>query len=98
MEGVDMSAIREALARRQNGQLGGGGVPMQAQMSQDGGLPPQPAPLPTPTGSELPQQVQQGSPVQQGALQAGQKAQGPSFDPETRDLAKSLIQKLLKGV
>lgn len=93
---VDMSPIMEALRRRQQGQLGGGGLPMQAQVSQPqpgAGAPvQQPAPMSQPAASDLPQQVRSG------ALKSGQQAQGPQFDEETRVLAKSLVQRLLKGI
>lgn len=93
--GIDMSPILAALQRRQQGQLGGGGVPaVQQQMPA---APTQSAPQqPMPQG--MPQQVQAGGETQTGALQAGQKAQGPVFDEETRVLAKSLVQRLLKGI
>lgn len=68
---------------------GGASTPVQGQ------------PQPNASLSAMPSQVQQGGSSQQtqnGALQAGQQAQGPSFDPETRDLAKSLVQRLLKGL
>lgn len=99
-----MSPIMQALARRQMGPLGGGGTPLQQQSSlpthslPTGGsaAPTQGQPQPNGSLSAMPTQVQQGT--QNGALQASQQAQGPSFDPETRDLAKSLVQKLLKGL
>jgi len=92
---IDMSAIREALQRRQMGNLGGGGTPMQQQVSPQAPLQ---APQAPPIGqTQSIQPPAQGSP-QAGALQAGQKSQGPQFDEETRLLAKSLIQRLLKGV
>lgn len=97
-QGVDMSPILQALARRQQGAP----APMsQQQTPMAGGIP---QPQASPGG--LPTQVQQGAPggaqapgsPTTGALNAGQSAQGPSFDPETRDLAKSLVQRLLKGL
>lgn len=99
-QGIDMGVIREALQRRQQGQLGGGGMPMQQQMTPQ--APTQSAqPMPTPSPSAMPQQVQPGGmpqAEQAGAIGATQKAQGPQFDQETRDLAKSLVQRLLKGL
>lgn len=89
--GINMSPILQALARRQQG----GAAPIsQQQMSAP--QQPQASPIGMPT------QVQEGGSSQQsptnGALNAGQTAQGPNFDPETRDLAKSLVQRLLKGL
>lgn len=104
---IDMSVIREALQRRSMGGLGGGNpMPATGQLTS-GALSPigspqtqQPATpqQPTPGMSQVPTQVQQTSTPQNGALKAGQQAQGPQFDPETRDLAKSLVQRLLKGM
>lgn len=104
---LDMSLIREAMARRGMGGLGGGNPtpaagqlssggpsPMGAPSTQQPGMPQQP----TPPMSQLPTQVQQTSAPQNGALKAGQQAQSPLFDAETRDLAKSLVQRLLKGL
>lgn len=105
--GIDMSIIREALARRQSGGLGGGAsMPAAAQLTNGSMSPmggpgtPQPAPMqqPTPNASQLPTQVRQSGGPMNPQLRAGQQAQGPQFDPETRDLAKSLVQRLLKGL
>lgn len=89
--GINMAPILQALARRQQG----GSAPLAGQQTT---APPQPQASP----SSLPTQVQQGGSNQQSqmnsSLQAGQQAQGPSFDPETRDLAKSLVQRLIKGI
>lgn len=108
--GINMSSILQALQRRQQGPLGGGGVPAQQQVSSPTGPSPMGAsasPLPPSTQAPLgqlgnmPQQVKtppgQQNP-QNPALQAGQLSQGPQFDQETRDLAKSLVQRLLKGI
>lgn len=104
---IDMSLIREALARRSSGGLGGGN-PMPAAGQLSSGMPsplggpatqqPASSQQPTPGMSQLPSQVSQTPAPQNGALKAGQQAQGPQFDPETRDLAKSLVQRLLKGL
>lgn len=102
---INMQPILEALARRQMG----GPAPMSQQASMPnhqlptGGVstPIQGQSQPQAGAGNMPSQVQQGGGAQQaqtGALNAGQQAQGPSFDPETRDLAKSLVQKLLKGL
>lgn len=102
-----MQPILQALQRRGIGPLGAGGAPMQQQASMPthslpgGGAstPVQGQQQPNGMLANMPSQVQQGGQGQQnGALQAGQQAQGPSFDPETRDLAKSLVQRLLKGL
>lgn len=89
--GINMSPILQALARRQQG----GAAPIASQQMA---APQQPQASP----SSLPQQVQQGSSAQgsptTGAMNAGQTAQGPQFDSETRDLAKSLVQRLIKGI
>lgn len=108
--GINMAPILAALQLRQQGHLGGGGTPLSQQVSMPthslpsgapaGPLTPTPQ-LPNANAGSMPTQVQQGTGDQQtqnGALQAGQKAQGPMFDNETRDLAKSLVQKLLKGL
>ncbi len=91
---LNMSPILQALQRRGLSPTGGGTPMQQQQMSS----PPQP----NASMSAMPTQVQQGGSGQQsqqnGALQAGQTAQGPQFDSETRDLAKSLVQRLLKGL
>lgn len=105
--GIDMSVIREALQRRSAGGLGGGSpIPAAGQLTSGGltpvGSPQTPQPgnpqQPTPSLSQAPTQVQQTAAPQNGALRAGQQAQGPQFDSETRDLAKSLVQRLLKGL
>lgn len=94
--GIDMGPIQEALARRRAGSLGGGaGTPMTQQVSGMDAL-----------QSRLQASQQTSGAVQpsgsagttNAALKASQSATGPQFDPETRDLAKSLIQRLLKGV
>lgn len=89
--GMNMAPILQALQRRQQG----GAAPMASQQMS---APQQPQASP----ASLPSQVQQGGSSQQsattGALQAGQQSQGPQFDAETRDLAKSLVQRLIKGI
>jgi hypothetical protein len=90
--GINMSPILQALARRQQG--------IPAPMSQQQTSTPS---QPQASLSSMPTQVPQGAPTAvgaptTGALNAGQQAQGPQFDPETRDLAKSLVQRLLKGL
>lgn len=89
--GINMSPILQALARRQQG----GSAPMISQQSAA-------PPMPQASASGMPTQVQQGSPTQGGtttqATAVGQQAQGPQFDSETRDLAKSLVQRLIKGI
>lgn len=105
-QNVDMSVIREALQRRQQGGLGGGtSLPAAGQVSEGGtsalNAPQtpqsQPAAPATPNINQLPKQVPQGAGNNQ-QLRTGQQAQNPNFDPETRDLAKSLVQRLLKGL
>lgn len=105
-QSVSMAPILEALQRRQMG----GAAPLSQQASMPnhqlptGGpsTPVQGQPQPNASLSSLPSQVQQGGAqarqTQNGALQAGQQAQGPQFDDETKVLAKSLVQRLLKGI
>lgn len=97
----NMQLILQALARRN---LGGGvnaGTSAPAITQVTPGAPMQTAP-PAPIGNvgQAPNMVGRGnapSPIN-SALSAGQKAQGAQFDPETRDLAKSLISRLLRAV
>lgn len=98
--GLNMAPILAALKMRQQGgalggALGASGAPMAAQQSTMPTTPMQSA-------GSMPTQVQQGAgpdqQMQNGALKSGQQAQGPQFDQETRDLAKSLVQRLLKGI
>lgn len=108
---VNMDAIREALARRAGG---GAAIPAAAQISGAmGRLPTGGASTPIPQPPTAPAQPQQGAMPQQvrsgaggggggnatnQALQAGQISQGPQFDDETKNLAKSLVQRLIKGI
>ncbi len=106
--GINMGLIREALARRQaGGTLGGGNsMPAASQLTAGGtstmGSPQTQQPpvqqQPTASISQLPTQVKQSSAPNNEPTRAGQLAQGPQFDEETRSLAKSLVQKLLKGL
>jgi hypothetical protein len=100
---VDMSPILEALARRR----GGGAAPAMDQVSGPMGASPTGGPstpvaatpqMPQGNPGNMPQQVQSGNAANNAALKASQTAQGPQFDPETRDLAKALVQRLLKGL
>lgn len=90
-QGMNMAPILQALARRQQG---GAASMASQQMSAPS--------MPQASPGSLPTQVSQGAPQQQatttGATSAGQAAQGPQFDAETRDLAKSLVQRLIKGI
>lgn len=93
---INMQPILAALQMRQQGQLGGGGTPMQQQSVTQPPVTPQ-----TSAGSmpvQVPQGAGQGQQTQNGALQAGQKAQGPMFDQQTRDLSKALVKKLLDSM
>lgn len=99
-QGIDMSAIKEAIQRRMQG---GAGTPATQQMSA-----PQ-APLPTgganvPQPSQAPQipQVQQnvtpgnqGAPVSPEGSVVGKLKQGAAFDDETKAVAKQLVSKLI---
>lgn len=107
---IDMSLIREAIARRQAGGVGGspqGGVtlPAAAQQSQPGGLTPtgQPntpgQPQPQPPLGAVPGGMPQGAPGGGGApQQSGVPPQKPqaNFDDETKSVGKALISQLLK--
>lgn len=104
---IDMSLIREAMARRNSGGLGGGtSMPATSQLSAAAPSPtgapatqqPPTPQQPTPGMAQVPTQVGPSVAPQNEALRSGQQAQGPQFDPETRDLAKSLVQRLLKGL
>lgn len=91
---IDMSAIQEALQRR----LGGGaGMPIGAQMSSPEGTTPtggMNTPIPTPPNPEASQA--NIVPRAQGMAKEAQVAQGPAFDPETREASKVLLKKLIQ--
>ena len=101
-QGLDMTAIREALQRRANagGNVGGAGMPALSQMlasvgtSEVGGSnTPTTTPQPTP-GAAMPNQQVPPRAAQAGA-KVGQQAQSPLFDDQTRALGKALAKKLL---
>lgn len=103
---INMDAIREALARRAGG---GASIPAASQISGAMGRLPTggpsmpiqqpPAAISQPAQGTMPQQVKaSGGGATNQALQAGQVSQGPQFDEETRTLAKSLVQRLIKGI
>lgn len=84
----DISAVREALMRR----MGGGGTPALEQVSSPTAQTPTGGPN---TPMQRPQ-MPQGDPKMVGqTLKAGQTAQSPMFDDDTRSTAKALVQKLL---
>lgn len=89
---VDMSLIREAMARRAQG----GGMPAASQVSQPQSEMPSGAPaspIQTP-----PQPVQAGA-VAQGSPQGSQPKQSqakPNYDDSTKVFTKALIQKLMQ--
>jgi hypothetical protein len=99
---IDLSLIREAMARRASGEVpaGGAGVPAMDQLTI-----PQAA---TPTGgantptTPVPQANQSSVNVAPKLASetagAAQAATGPNFDDETKMTAKALIAKLLKVV
>lgn len=107
--GIDVSLIREALARRAAGGLGGGTtLPVVQQVSVPGGaLPtggpnvsvPQPAPQPPAQPNQLPAQNRQmpasSATPAQSAANVAQLAQGMP-DDETRKIAKALLGKLVQ--
>lgn len=95
-----MDAIREAIQRRASG---GPGTPAVQQMSApQGQLPTGGANVPVPSQAPpVPQNVQQNvtpqsSPVsQEGSVVAKAKA-GLDLDPESKNIAKALINKLMQ--
>lgn len=106
MPPVSMAAIQAALAARMGA---GNGIPMPvgAQMSQPSaplptggpntpgpGVPAMPVPGTPPTQNAAPR-MGGANPTQQTAA-AAQQAQSPLLDPETRDIAKTLVQKLIR--
>ena len=98
---IDMSAIQEALARR-NGAAGGSGMPAQQQVTPGAPVqqPPQPkptGPLATPSGG---QGAPQGQPQAQGQPQGAQRAPGgqkqsANVDDNTRAMTKALVARML---
>lgn len=92
---IDMSLIREAMARRQMGGVAGGNTaPAAAQQSLPGGAMPSGSPN-TPSTPAIPQVQGGGAP---GAAPQGQARPkpNPSFDDDTKVSAKALMQQLLK--
>ena len=87
-QNIDMSVIREAMARRQSG----GQMPAAAQMTSPSGQMPSGG-MPTPTaGTSMPQAQGQNLTPRQGA-----PAQMPArVDDETRQMSKALVKKLLQ--
>ncbi len=102
-QGIDMNLIREAIARRSQG---GAPAPPVQQMSQpQGQLPTGGAPTPQPNQAPPVQPSQQnvtpgnqGAPVSPEGAVVGKLKQGASFDDETRQIAKSLISKLIGAI
>lgn len=99
--GIDMSAIQEALKRRMQGGLGGGGTPAIDQQSAPMG--------PTPTGGPNTPQEQPPAPggppagggglpvpAAQDAAKTASVATSANFDGDTRVSAVNLIKSLLK--
>ncbi len=102
---IDMNLIREAMLRRQQGQLGGGaGAPAAGQLTQPGGVLPgggvnvpgtPPPPMPPVGGGGMPQAAPGAAPGQPG----GKPRTNPdlaNFDEDTKLSAKALMQQLLK--
>lgn len=98
MPQIDMELIREAMQRRMQGQ----GTPAADQQTIPMGTtpagqpntpttPPQAAAAGVEGGSSLPPRKDVNA-----ALKAGQQANSPQFDDETRLTAKALVAKLLK--
>lgn len=89
---VDMSAIREAIARRQ----GGGATPALNQVSAPGASLPTGGPNTPTSPTPPPAQSPSGSVAPSSAPPQGAKLkQVDNFDDETRSLAKTLISKLM---
>lgn len=87
-QNIDMSAIREAMARR----AGGGSMPAAAQMSAPAGpMPTGGMPTPTP-GTRAPMPQGQNLTPRQGQPQAPMAG----VDNETRQMSKALVKKLLQ--
>lgn len=96
-QGIDMEVIREAMARRAQGNA----VPAVDQTTPQSPVQGAPQP-PQVRPGEVPVQNRQApqanaTPAQQTMKAAG-VAQGPQFDEETRTLSKALIQRLLKAI
>ena len=100
MAGIDMNAIKEAIARRQ----GGGSTPALSTQGAPAGATPTGGPstptvqapvVPTPTSGGLPP-APTAQPTPQGTKPAPK--QPNNFDDETKTLAKALITKLLGAV
>ena len=98
-QGIDTSAIREAIMRRAQG---GGGTPAVQQMSQPqgqlptGGMssPVQQAPPVQPTATNV-TPGNAGAPVSAEGNVVGKLKQGASFDDATKQVAKQLLSKLI---
>lgn len=74
--------------------------PMNPMMTNGGRPTPAPTapPMPNPSGASAPMpggSPGQGTPTQQ-VMKAATQAQSPLMHPETRDIAKTLIQKLMQ--
>lgn len=102
---VDMSVIREAMARRGMGGVPAGGttLPAASQQTAPSGMTPAGGPntptvpppqMPPPQGGAMPQ-AQPGAPQGPSPQQRPQSAQ-PNFDDDTKVSAKALMQQLLK--
>jgi len=97
--------IREALQRRASGEIAGAGA--QAPVGEQMGAPtgetptggpnvPVTPPPPAPTGQNTPPGAPPAQQAVNQALSAGQTAQSPIFDDETKKISKALIAKLLQ--
>lgn len=100
-QGIDMSLIQEAMARRSSGSLSGGGsIPASSQVSAPGGVTPTGGPntptTPPPQAPQAPQPNAQVGKQVGGAIKTAQTVNGPAFDDETRRISKVLISSLIK--
>jgi hypothetical protein len=108
MVNVDMQIVKEAMARRARGDIGGGApIPAGQQMTSPEGTTPvggPNTPVEPPTegagiaGTATPTPAMPPVDQTNQMLQAAGGAQSPQFDDETKAMSKALIAKLLKYV
>jgi hypothetical protein len=103
---TDMSLIKAAMDRRGMSGGGGGADPMAAQVTAPTGPtptggpntpttpPPAAPPAPAPGGGQAMPTRAAAAPM----ARAAQAAQSPSFDDQTKTIAKALVTKLLQYI
>lgn len=91
-QNIDMTLIREAMSRRQQG----GAMPMGGQMTASSG-PSATGGMPTPT-PVVQQGQNQGTSIgpRQGGMGGLGKIAGSNFDNETKQISKALVKKLIQ--